>query len=961
MRKRALFWSSSKAGTCTWRICYGVGLALAAVATSAQAPDAEFCAINKAVLNVGFYADFRPMSYSADLDPDSAGFNVHGGYEADLLNALEALDGANLSFARRGIADWAPPGQIPIWQLATTPEYDIVGGGITILDSRTRNNQGETIVAFTSPHVAFRQSILVRAEDAERLADYADLTRAVRVGVLAGTTGEARLLQITGLADANGVLAAGSRVETPNGTVVADGSEDFRITSSEETANLRGRRRLIPPADTMPTVVYLGGETQLLQALRDDAIDAVARGVLGNGAAARQEGGQFVVTAVDSEAEYGGFTVDARDTALLACLNDAISWLTNGRRIGFVEWVNNSQVFMQRAELWNRLNGELTLQAGAVWTRPLASLFPVAQGSALRFTAQSDDPALAVARVQAGILTITPDPNAEGTVGITVTATDAAGNRTTLRLVVILEPAEPRGVLRGWRLPWLHGEQIVATEPTELVEPVEPVEPVDPVEPKEPSGWVSGVFEDAATFRNLCLAPRPETVDMQGATLDENNWLRSWSNDTYLWYDEIQDRDPACCGTSGYFGLLKTTAKTPSGRDRDRFHFTYDTAQWIALSQSGVSAGYGARFFVLEPSPPRDIRVAYTEPNTSATRPGTKLIRGTRILEVDGVDVRAGNDVATLNAGLFPSLGETHQFLVQDPGAAAPRNVTMRSAVITQSPVQHVRVLHTATGRVGYLLFNSHIATAEAQLIDAAQTFAAVGITDLVLDLRYNGGGRLDIANRLAAMIAGGAARGQTFEELQFNDKHRVFNPVTGRLLRPYMFESRSLAGGSLPALDLRRLFVLAGPGTCSASESIINGLRGINIEVVLIGDTTCGKPYGFYPTDNCGTTYFTIQIRGVNAKGFGDFTDGFSPANALGPKGTVVPGCAVFDDFDHQFGDADEARLQAALQYRIDGQCPRPSRQGAATDAVAEAPALATGGQAVRQPTPLGLKVLDR
>ena len=455
-----MVWSSSKAGNrASRRTCYAVALALAAISTSAQTPNAEFCETNKTVLNVGFYNNFRPVSYGADLDPNSASFNVHGGYEADLLSALEALEGANLSFVRRAIDYWED-GPIPIWQLAATPEYDIVGGGITILDSRTRNEREETIVAFTSPHVAFRQSVLVRAEDAERLADYANLTRDVRVGVLAGTTGEARLLQITGLADANGVLAAGSRVETPDGTVEADGSDNFRITSATSTPSLGGRSRLIPPANTMPTVVYLGGETELLQALRAGSIDGVARGVLGNRAAAQDEERRFVVTAVDAKAEYGGFTVDARETALLACLNDSLSWLTNGRRIGFVDWVADSQVFMKRAMLWKNHDDVVNLETGDVWRRPLSMLFPASQGRSWQFTARSHDPTLAAASVQAGVLTITPDADAGGTVGVTVTASDAAGNRTTLLLVVVLELTEPRGILRGWRLPWLVGERL---------------------------------------------------------------------------------------------------------------------------------------------------------------------------------------------------------------------------------------------------------------------------------------------------------------------------------------------------------------------------------------------------------------------------------------------------------------------------------------------------------------------
>ena len=228
--------------------------------------------------------------------------------------------------------------------------------------------------------------------------------------------------------------------------------------------------------------------------------------------------------------------------------------------------------------------------------------------------------------------------------------------------------------------------------------------------------------------------------------------------------------------------------------------------------------------------------------------------------------------------------------------------------------------------------FNDHIATAEQKLIDAIIQLNATGITDLVLDLRYNGGGFLDIANELAFMIAGeAAASGRTFEELQFNDKHQVFDPVTGRLLSPTLFHTTAVgfsptASGPLPSLNLSRVFILTGPGTCSASESIINGLRGIDVEVIQVGSTTCGKPYGFYPFDNCGTTYFSIQFRGVNAKNFGDYTDGFSPGNVGQAEGTPVTGCSVADDFTHQLGDPEEARFAAALAYRVDGSCPAAS-----------------------------------
>jgi hypothetical protein len=99
-----------------------------------------------------------------------------------------------------------------------------------------------------------------------------------------------------------------------------------------------------------------------------------------------------------------------------------------------------------------------------------------------------------------------------------------------------------------------------------------------------------------------------------------------------------------------------------------------------------------------------------------------------------------------------------------------------------------------------------------------------------------------------------------------------------------------------------------------------------VDVNVIQIGSTTCGKPYGFYPKDNCGTTYFTIQFLGVNAKGFGDYTDGFSPANATSNIGTVIPGCSVRDDFTAALGNPAEARLAAALNHIQTGACPAAS-----------------------------------
>ena len=484
------------------------------------------------------------------------------------------------------------------------------------------------------------------------------------------------------------------------------------------------------------------------------------------------------------------------------------------------------------------------------------------------------------------------------------------------------------------------------------------------------SAWTPGVFQPASQFEALCANPRPGIdpqtgspyPDALGETLDENNWLRSWSNDLYLWYDEIEDRDPGLYDDPlEYFGLLKTFARTRSGAPKDRYHFTYTTEEWRKLSGQGRSVGYGARFELLRASPPRDIRIAYVEPNSPAA--GAGLGRGARILAIDGFDVESASTrqaVDALNAGLYPSReGETHEFSVQDLGSDERRSVFLRATEIESDPVQHVQALNTDSGPVGYMLFNAFIAPAEKELIDAVQDLEDQNIVDLVLDLRYNGGGYLDIASQLGFMVAGpAAAQGRVFETLQFNDKHRSRNPITGAPLSPALFHTTSIgltvpSGRPLPSLNLSRVFVLTGPRTCSASEAVINGLRGIDVEVIQIGATTCGKPYGFYATDNCGTTYFSIQFQGVNAKGFGDYPDGFSPANLPRVEGTEIPGCAVADDFEHSFGDEQEARLQAALRYRADGACPAPSGLAARPAqwsseqpglAIAEPPALLHG-----------------
>ena len=300
----------------------------------------------------GFLPLYDQVSYSASSDPDADGYNTHLGYEADLLTALESMDGLGLSFVRRPIPEW--PG---IWLKSATDEFDIVGGGITIREARTRNQAGDVVVAFTNGHIAFRQSLVVRGEDAARMATHEQLTGDLLIGVHRDTTGEGRLLQLTGLTDAAGTLVAGARVATPNGDVVADGSNAYTITPASASPILAGRTHLYPPDDTMPQVVYLPGDFDndaVHDMLLNGVIDGSAGEEIENSNAAHGSDGNLAITALDRLVEYGGFTVDADDTELLDKLNEGIDYLTDHRRIGYAEWRADPTVFMQRAEQWRK-------------------------------------------------------------------------------------------------------------------------------------------------------------------------------------------------------------------------------------------------------------------------------------------------------------------------------------------------------------------------------------------------------------------------------------------------------------------------------------------------------------------------------------------------------------------------------------------------------------------------------
>lgn len=482
----------------------------------------------------------------------------------------------------------------------------------------------------------------------------------------------------------------------------------------------------------------------------------------------------------------------------------------------------------------------------------------------------------------------------------------------------------------------------VVTPTPPAVDPTIPsTPPVGPpvIDPNNPPDWLA--------LANSCEHPRAGSSDAQGSLMDELKWLRSFYGETYLWYRELPTnlRLEDYARAVDFFDDYKTFATTASGRAKDRFHFTYPTQVWEDLSSSGTEVGYGVTWARnADTAAPRAWAVAMVAPASPAALAG--LRRGDSLSSVDGVAITdtTSDGVTRLNAGLFPAAaGETHSLVLTRAGV--PLAVNLAARQVSNPPVQNVKTIDTPTGKVGYLQFDDHNQLSESELAKAIGTFKAANIVDLVLDMRYNGGGYLAVANELAYMIAGPAATsGKIFEQLQYNDKTTPQAPDMFRT-KAYGFKSSQLAGGTaLPYLGLKRVTILTTPGTCSASESVINGLRGIDVEVNLIGGDTCGKPYGFLPANNCGTTYFAIQLQGANHKGFGDYADGFQPT------------CRAGDDLDRALGDTSERLLATALSYRESGICPAQPAMNRARSATA-----GSGAMTVVRPQAREIAIRDR
>ncbi|WP_373976350.1 S41 family peptidase [Chitinibacter sp. SCUT-21] len=445
-------------------------------------------------------------------------------------------------------------------------------------------------------------------------------------------------------------------------------------------------------------------------------------------------------------------------------------------------------------------------------------------------------------------------------------------------------------------------------------------------DPMNPNGGGSSSDGGSAPTAAVCATNNPYKADAGSTTVgtlkNEKAWVKDYVNSAYLWYQDtpqfdsnaaqFSDESAVYTSLNNYFEALKTPLKTASGAKKDKFSFIYPTKKWEELFSSGTTFNYGIEWKYSSKTAPWSMQVAYVTPNSPAANAG--VLRGDTLISIDGLAANGTANETAFNAAMYPSSSAKHAFVFARSGAN-DISVDITPGSVTAQPVLLSKSIEYEPGKkAGYIVFNEHIATAENQLVSAVKSLKTDNVDTLILDLRYNGGGYLYIASQLAYMIAGdAAANGKVFEQLQYNDK-RAADTAKGKSL----FETTTcdLKGQScakvepLPSLNLKQVFVIASGDTCSASEAIINGLRGIDVDVQIIGNTTCGKPYGFVGKSNCGISYFPMEFQGVNAKGFGDYADGFSAQ------------CSATDDLSKPLGDTSEGMLAAALYKKTNGSC---------------------------------------
>jgi carboxyl-terminal processing protease len=400
-------------------------------------------------------------------------------------------------------------------------------------------------------------------------------------------------------------------------------------------------------------------------------------------------------------------------------------------------------------------------------------------------------------------------------------------------------------------------------------------------------GGGSDEVTDAPAFAGECSVPA------------QKSWLAGYMDEWYFWTSlSPRPAEAGFAGVADYFDALLYTGSSPSF-PADRWSGSESTASHNRFFGEGQSLGYGVSVAGLEVAgqASQPLYVRFVEAQSPAAAAGVR--RGDQVLSLNGrpaSELIAANDFGVLTAS---AAGQTLALLLRSPDGSE-RAVDVAAAVFALTPLAQDQIVTTPGGRrLGYVVVKDMLSQLTDPLGAAFARLRSAGAEAVVLDLRYNGGGLVSVGGTLASYLAGPAVSGQVYASLLYNERRAASNNSVFRFAAPAQ------------ALSAARVYVLTGQRTCSASEQLINGLRGVGLEVVTIGSTSCGKPVGFVPAARCGTTYSAVNFESVNARGQGRYFEGLAAT------------CNMAEDFRQPLGATAEPLLAAALRHADTGACP--------------------------------------
>ena len=374
----------------------------------------------------------------------------------------------------------------------------------------------------------------------------------------------------------------------------------------------------------------------------------------------------------------------------------------------------------------------------------------------------------------------------------------------------------------------------------------------------------------------------------QACTLQEElDLVYSLMADIYLWSDHVRDLSKIIEGMSFTSSEDLLSYLTTATLDHWSFILTQKEYDDYFNQARLTGLGFGMGLDNLD-----NIRLRYVYSSSPAGLAG--LARGDILLEVNGITVDEFTDFeAAFGAD---QIGLVVNIRVQDLYGTI-HDLELEKAEYVYDMVQYRDVIEAGGRKIGYLVYQHFNVNSLADLDTEARAFNAAGITDLILDLRYNGGGRLDVMWYLGGMITGDDGTG-IISEVFYNDRYSNLNRAQTMVDTPAEVD-----------LNLSRLVVITSALSASASEMLINGLEP-SIDVVTVGSTTAGKPVGMNVIDICDKKVLPITFEVRNSLGDGGYYTG------------ITPDCVAEDDLTKAWGDQTEDSLSEAVYYILNNQC---------------------------------------